>query len=125
MKKINIIYWICTALVCAMMLFSAVMSFKPDEKSLAFMLHLGFGPHIPPFLAVLKIFGVIALLVQRFPRLKEWAYAGFTFDLLGALYSFIAVGDPVALWAPVPVFLVLLFVSYIYWHKKWALMQKA
>lgn len=87
--------------------------------------HIGFGPHIMPFLGVLKILGVITLLVQRFPRLKEWAYAGFTFDLLGAMYSFIAVNDPVAMWAPIPVLLLLLFGSYIYWHKKWALMQKA
>ncbi|EGK13184.1 hypothetical protein HMPREF9374_1001 [Desmospora sp. 8437] len=38
--------------------------------------------------------GVIAILVPGFPRIKEWAYAGLTFDLAGATYTFIAIGSP-------------------------------
>ena len=61
--------------------------------------------------------GVIAILIPGFPRIKEWAYAGLVFDLVGATYSQIAVGmDPGGL-----VFMafsfVLAFGSYIYYHK--------
>jgi uncharacterized membrane protein YphA (DoxX/SURF4 family) len=43
--------------------------------------------------AVWKIAGAIALLVPRFPRLKEWAYAGIFFNMTGAFLSHAAVGD--------------------------------
>ena len=36
------------------------------------------------FLSIAKILGVIAILIPGFPRIKEWAYAGLMFDLIGA-----------------------------------------
>jgi hypothetical protein len=79
---------------------------------------MGYPLYIFKFLAVAKILGVVALLVPGYPRLKEWAYAGFFFDLAGATYSFIAIGDPPAGWAPNFIFIAILFGSYIYYHKK-------
>ena len=121
MKRTNIIYWTTTGLLCALMLFSAIGGFIPNPQGTAMMQHIGYGPHVLPFLSVAKILGIIALLVPRFPRLKEWAYAGFTFDLLGAMYSFIMAGDPVSQWAFLLLGLVLIALSYIYWHKKYQL----
>jgi hypothetical protein len=46
-------------------------------------------------LGVAKLAGVGALVLPVPPALKEWAYAGFTFDLLGAAVSHAVVGDPV------------------------------
>ncbi|HXC96055.1 MAG TPA: DoxX family protein [Edaphobacter sp.] len=43
-------------------------------------------------LGVWKFLGAIAILVPRYPRLKEWAYAGIFFDLTGAAASCAAVG---------------------------------
>jgi len=120
MKKVNIIYWIFTVLLILLMLSSVVGTFFfPNPQSDAMLKQLGYLPYIMKFLAVAKALGIIAILVPGFRRLKEWAYAGFTFDLLGACVSFVATGFPVAQWAP---FLIpgLLFIamSYIYWHKK-------
>lgn len=120
MKKVNIIYWIATGLLVVLMLFSAISGLRPNEQTSAMMEHIGYGPHVLPFLSVAKILGVIALLLPKLPRLKEWAYAGFTFDLLGAVYSFMAVGDPFKNWAPILIGFVLIAVSYIYWHKKFS-----
>ncbi len=44
-------------------------------------------------LGVWKVLGAIAILVPRYPRLKEWAYAGIFFDLTGAAASVAAVGS--------------------------------
>lgn len=118
MKTVNIIYWIFTILLVVSMLFSAIGGFMPTPEGNAMMKHLGFGPHIMPMLSVLKVLGCITLLVPGFLRLKEWAYAGFTFDLIGAVYSFIAAGDPPAMWAPILLGFVFIAMSYIYWHKK-------
>jgi hypothetical protein len=118
MKTTKILYWVFTILIIALMLFSAAGTFMNDPKSADFAKHIGYPLYIFKFLAVAKILGVIALLVPGFSRLKEWAYAGFFFDLAGATYSFIAIGDPVAAWAPMFIFIALLFGSYIFYHKK-------
>jgi LPXTG-motif cell wall-anchored protein len=118
MKKTNIFYWIFTGLLCALMLFSAVGGLMGGKDSVAMMQHIGYGPHVLAFISVAKILGVIALLVPGFPRLKEWAYAGFTIDLAGAMYSFIAVGDPASSWMFIIIGFLLIAGSYIFYHKK-------
>jgi hypothetical protein len=120
MKKINIIYWIATATILLLMLWSAVGSFIPNPQGAKMAQTLGYQTYVFHFLAVAKILGIIAILTPGFPRLKEWAYAGFTFDLLGATYSMYASGVPVTNWAPMFVFIAILAVSYIYYHKKLA-----
>ncbi|SMG65112.1 conserved hypothetical protein, partial [methanotrophic bacterial endosymbiont of Bathymodiolus sp.] len=52
--------------------------------------HLGYPSYLLPFLGVAKLLGILAILIPGFPRIKEWAYAGLTFDLVGAMYSSIA-----------------------------------
>ena len=65
-------------------------------------------------LGILKLLGVVALLAPGFARLKEWAYAGFSFDLIGAAFSFAAAGDPTpAGIAPPLLILAVVAVSYV------------
>ena len=119
MKKINIIYWISTGLLLALMLISAAGTFLiHDPETTAKMAPLGYPAYVMQMLAVAKILGIIALLVPGFPRLKEWAYAGFTFDLLGATISMIVTHFAVKDWAQMFIFLAILAVSYIYFHKR-------
>lgn len=118
MKKINIIYWIFTGLLILLMAFSAIGSFIPNPQGAAMLKQLGYQPYIIHFLSVAKILGIIAILTPGFRRLKEWAYAGFTFDLLGAIFSFISTGFPFSAWAPIILGLIFIAGSYIYWHKK-------
>lgn len=113
----KVAYWILTGLLIAMMLMSAVTSFFPNPDGEAMMKMIGYPYNILKMLAVLKILGCIALLVPGFPRIKEWAYAGFTFDLIGAAYAFLAIGTPVSgVWFML-VGLLLVFGSYFCCHK--------
>lgn len=118
MKKINIFYWIATGLILAMMLLSAIESFMNVPDGVKMMAQLGYPPYLAKFLAVAKILGIIAILVPGYPRLKEWAYAGFTFDLLGATYSSYASGEKISNWAPMFIFIALLAASYVLYHKR-------
>lgn len=118
MKKINIIYWISTILLVLLMLSSAIPSLLNSKQAIDFMKHMQYPFYFAQFLAVAKLLGIVALLVPGFPRIREWAYAGFTFDLIAALYSFVALGDPAKTYMLFPVFFLILAVSYIYWHKK-------
>lgn len=118
MKSTKIIYWIFTILLVALMLLSAISSFKETAEGVTMLKHLGFSYGIIKLLSVAKILGVIAILVPGFPRLKEWAYAGFTFDLVGAIYSGLSAGDSITQWIPVILGLVFVFGSYIFYHKR-------
>ena len=117
MKQDNIIYWACTGLVSALMLFSAFAYFTKPEMAEAFK-HLGFPDYFRIELGIAKILGVIALLVPMISsRLKEWAYFGFSVVCISAIIAHLSSGDGMG-GAGLPLFaLVLLCVSYIYYHK--------
>jgi hypothetical protein len=117
MKTTKILYWVFTVLILGLMLFSAIRSFMTNPEGAKMAADMQFPLYIFKFLAVAKILAIIAILVPGFPRLKEWAYAGLFFDLLGATYSFIAIGYAPSKWLPMLVFFVLLFGSYICYHK--------
>ena len=117
MKRTKIAYWIFTILLIALMLISAVTSFFKNPEGVAMMQHLGYPYSVLLLLSIAKILGVIAILVPGYPRLKEWAYAGFTFDLIGAVFAGLAAGDAVTMWIPVLFGLVFVFGSYICYHK--------
>ena len=91
MKKI--LYWISTLLISAFMLFVAFSYLTHQPKMMAAFTSLGYPGYFPNILGIFKILGVIALLVPGFLRLKEWAYAGFTFTFIGAFISHLAVGQ--------------------------------
>src|SRR6266545_3829225 len=80
-------YWVTTALV-AFELGSGgagdVLRIQPVVEGMA---HLGYTAYFCVILGVWKVLGAVAVLAPRFPRLKEWAYAGTVFDLMGAAAS--------------------------------------
>ncbi|MFZ6010732.1 MAG: DoxX family protein, partial [Bacteroidota bacterium] len=77
------------------------------------MTHLGFPVYSLTVLGGWKILGVIAVLVPRFSLIKEWAYAGFFFNMTGAIMAHLALGDPISELFPSVLLLVLTVVS---WH---------
>ncbi len=115
---INVIYWISTGLIVAMMLFSAASSFMNNPDGAKMLSAIGYRPYVLHLLAIAKVLGVIAILTPGFPRLTEWAYAGFMFDLIGASVSFYASGFAVKDWVFIPVLIALLVCSYIFYHKR-------
>src|SRR4051812_4888129 len=95
MKKIKILYWTFTVLFAAAMIFSAIPDVQNTPEVIAFMTtKLGYPMYFAPFIGVAKLLGSIAILVPGFARVKEWAYAGLLFDLVGATYSLYASGEP-------------------------------
>ncbi|HMH21529.1 MAG TPA: DoxX family protein [Puia sp.] len=94
-KRNKIIYWIATIwLALGMLSTGAVQLFKGKTGAggVNSITHLGYPIYFITILGVWKILGVIAVLIPRFPLLKEWAYAGFFFAMSGAAFSHIASG---------------------------------
>lgn len=86
-------YWATTVLFSLAMTGSGVADVLLLPELAEGMAHLGYPTYFTQLIGVWKLLGVVALLTPRFPRLKEWAYAGFFFDLTGAAISHAAVGD--------------------------------
>ena len=125
MKKTKTIYWIITGLFCAFMAFSAIPDIMVTPDAVTIITGLGYPKYFIPFIGVAKLLGVIAVLIPGFPIVKEWAYAGLFFDLLGATYSGLSVGgfDPKMLVLILP--LSFLFISHFLYHKILADRKKA
>jgi hypothetical protein len=117
MKKTKIIFWVVTGLLAVMLGIGAVYDAISAPEAIEHVTRIGYPAYIVPFLGVAKMLGIIAILVPGYPRVKEWAYAGIFYDLLGAFYSHIAFGDGPDMWAGFIIGFVLIAVSYIYYHK--------
>jgi hypothetical protein len=116
-KTNKIIFWTSTILI---FLFEGVMPALTSQTELAKegIRHLGYPEYFGNALVVFKILGVIILVVPQISkRLKEWAYAGFTFDFLFASISHYAVdGLDFQTFFPL-IILAILMVSYVFYHK--------
>ena len=83
-----------TGVFCLAMTAGGTMNLLRAELQKESVVALGYPEYLMTILGTAKLLGVVALLMPRFPLLKEWAYAGFTFDLLGASASHAFVHDP-------------------------------
>ena len=93
MKAKAILYWVATILVAVSIGSGGAAQVAHLQQNVdGFVRVLGYPPYFVTVLGVWKVLGAIAILVPRFPRLKEWAYAGIIFDLTGAAASWAAVG---------------------------------
>jgi hypothetical protein len=116
-RKLQIVYWISTVVFVLPLIWSAIQYLVEAPRMMATMSHLGYPVYFAKILGVAKCLGAAALLYPGLPRLKEWAYAGFTFDLIGAFVSHLSSGDSIVI-ALVPIaFLALLMVSYWSWRQ--------
>lgn len=117
MKKEQIIFWTSTIIIA---LLEGLMPALTSQTELAKegIRHLGYPEYFGNALVVFKVIGVLAIVIPKVPaRIKEWAYAGFTFDFLFAAISHWAVdGINGQTFFPLIVFGILA-VSYIYYHK--------
>lgn len=92
-KRNKIIYWIATVWLALGMLSTGIVQLIKLEDEVKMMNKLGYPVYFLSLLGVWKVLGVIAVLIPRYPLLKEWAYAGFFFTMTGAIYSHLAIGD--------------------------------
>lgn len=118
MKKTKIFYWIFTGIFSFFMLGSAIPDIVSADLAVEGFAKIGLPASLVPFVGVAKALGVLAILIPGFPRIKEWAYAGLMFDLIGALYIMAAAGIPAGDWMPVFIPVALGVLSYVFYHRK-------
>jgi len=120
-KRNKIIYWVSTIwLALGMLATGTLQLFKVKAEGAVAppgvdgITHLGYPIYFLTILGIWKILGVVALLIPKFPLLKEWAYAGFFFAMSGAAFSHIASGDSMNEILPSLLLLALIVVSWYF-----------
>jgi hypothetical protein len=73
--------------------------------------HLGYPIYLLSMLGIAKLCGAAALVLPVPRGLREWAYAGFVFELTGATVSHAIMGDRADLVPPI-LFLLLCVAAY-------------
>lgn len=112
-KKDKIIYWISTIWLALGMVSTGLVQLLGTKDEIDMITRLGYPVYFLTIIGIWKILGVIAVLIPKFPLLKEWAYAGFFFTMTGAVFSHIIKGDPaIDLFGPI----LLLTLTVLSWY---------
>lgn len=112
-KRNKIIYWIATCWLALGMTSTGIVQLLRLKDETVMIARLGYPNYLLTIIGVWKILGVVAILVPKFPLLKEWTYAGFFFCMSGAVVSHLAVGDaPKELFGPV----LLMVLTVVSWY---------
>ena len=120
-KRDKIIYWVATVWLASGMLATGVQQLMKVQLEGAQsppgvygIKELGYPVYVLTILGIWKLLGVVALLIPKYPLLKEWAYAGVVFLLTGAIFSHVSVGHDVKELIPSLVLLVLTVLSWYF-----------
>jgi hypothetical protein len=89
----RITYWATTGLLAADAIFVAILYLSGNAQVVNAFGHLGYPQQLRFLLGIAKFLGAIALIMPGVPRLKEWAYAGFTFAWIAASIAHYIAGD--------------------------------
>jgi hypothetical protein len=108
----KVAYWASTGVITALMCFAAFTYLSGGQQVVEGFARTGYPQQLRIILGIAKPLGVIALLVPGFVKLKEWAYAGFTFAWICAFVAHVSMGQKVEAIFPL-VLLALLYVSYV------------
>ncbi len=116
-KTTRTLYWLFTVLFALMMLLDGFGGVTKQQAGQDVMKHLGYPIYVLTVFGVAKLLGALAILQNRFIVIKEWAYAGFAFNFIGAFASRFFTGDPVGETLFPLVILAFMFLPYFLWKK--------
>ncbi|HLC91320.1 MAG TPA: DoxX family protein [Candidatus Nanoarchaeia archaeon] len=111
-KTMKVLYWVVTVIFCLAMLMSGISELLQTESSIVVMTHLGYPAYLNIILGVAKVLGVLAIFQWKFRTVKEWAYAGFLIDFIGAGASMYFSGDGILPALSPLIFIAVMFTSY-------------
>jgi uncharacterized membrane protein YphA (DoxX/SURF4 family) len=108
----KIIYWVSTGLVAALSVFAAFTYLSGSTQAVQGFAHVGYPQQLRIILGIAKLLGAITLVLPGFAKLKEWAYAGFTFAWISAFVAHYLAKDGSVAFMPL-LLLLLLVISYV------------
>ena len=119
------LYWGLTILFCLLMVADGIAGLLHEHNGVEAMRQLGYPVYIMDITGAAKVLGALALLQSKFRALKEWAFAGFAIDFLGAAASVAFAGMGFVATLPALVMTAVLFGIYSLWKRYYAITQPA
>ena len=116
-KTIKTWYWILTIIFALFMLMDGIGGITRQQAGQDVLKHLGYPIYALTIFGVAKILGAIAILQTKFYTVKEWAYAGFAFNFIGAAASRAFAGDGFGLIIAPMIALAFMFFAYYLWKR--------
>ncbi|MFE3026917.1 DoxX family protein [Nocardia tengchongensis] len=110
-----LLYWSATVLVAAELVVGGWWDIARTSNVREVIVHLGYPTYFLVILGVWKLLGAAALLLPRFPLVKEWAYAGALFVYTGAVASHLTTGYKLI---EVPILTVMAALTVISWASR-------
>ena len=83
----RVTYWVTTILLAALSVLAAYGYLSGSPQSVQGFAHVGYPQQLRIILGIAKPLGAIAVIVPGMVKLKEWAYAGFTFAWISAFIA--------------------------------------
>ena len=108
----KVIFWVVTGLLTVMSLIAGFAYLMGGQQAVEGFKHVGYPQQLRIILGIAKPLGGIVLIIPGFGRLKEWAYAGFTFACISAFFAHYLAHDGATAFMPL-VAIVLLIISYV------------
>jgi|SRR6516165_3124443 uncharacterized membrane protein YphA (DoxX/SURF4 family) len=109
---LKLTYWVSTGVLVGLSVLAAFTYLSGSPQAVQGFAHVGYPQQLRVILGIAKLLGAVALIVPGLPKLKEWAYAGFTFAWISAFVAHYLAKDGPKAFMPL-ILLVLLFVSYL------------
>ena len=116
-KSMKTLYWIFTILFCLLCFMDGIGGITKQQAGQDVLKHLGYPMYLLTITGIAKLFAAVAILQTKYKTIKEWAFAGMTFNFIGAFLSRIFLGDPIGECLPPLIMLAFMFVPYILWKK--------
>ncbi|TGM56607.1 DoxX family protein [Leptospira adleri] len=113
------IYWTLTLFFTVTMVIAGVAYLMEASTPAEGIAKLGYPLYVMKILGIAKILGGITILQNRFQTLKEWAYAGYTFNLIGASSSHFFAGNGLGDIITPILILCAVQISYRQWKTGW------
>lgn len=124
-KKSTVAYWIVTVILVLFMLMDGIGGVTHQQAGVESITHLGYPEYLLTIVGVAKLAGAIAIIQNRFITIKEWAYAGFTINCIGAFLSWYFTDHFSGTTFFPLIVLLIMFLSYFLWKKLPAQQQTA
>ncbi|MCG7858684.1 DoxX family protein [Flavihumibacter sediminis] len=113
-KRNKIIYWVATLWLSLGMVSTGIVQIIQMEEEVRKMTALGYPTYFLTIIGVWKLIGVVAILLPKSPLIKEWAYAGFSFLMTGAILTHLAAGDMAVEYFGPTLLLILTIISWYF-----------
>ena len=117
MKNLKTWYWIATIIFALMMIMDGFGGVTQQEAGKEVFKHLGYPMYMLIIVGIAKLLGAVSILQNKYVAIKEWAYAGFAINFIGAFASRALVGDGILLLIPPIIGLIIMFIPYILWKR--------